>query len=307
MGFTKLAMAGSAAGVIALLAVGTVTAQRKPAPRPAARPAAQQIVTGPKARYQMDVGTSSGMGGMSGGGGKPDMGQMMQMMRGGGGGDMHELRLRLGSTLAPTGGAPSADHYFQPPAQMGPSVPLVTPQVQPREDGTPGQFQRPQGRLLIFWGCGAHAPAGQPVIIDFSKLAAGQMPPDLFTTRVPVDHGPTPGNSRTYGDWPNPRSGRQPQGGTLLGQHRIAGNYSPEISFSLQQDYMAGLHVRTADGMDGSLSLAWNTVPTATGSYSWMMGAPWCGGRLRTVANLAAGCGTGSARRPSSGWSATVR
>src|SRR3546814_14080993 len=46
-------------------------------------------------------------------------------------------------------------------------------------------FERPKGRMLLFWGCGAKPGPGQPVVIDFSKLAAGQMPPNLFTSTIP--------------------------------------------------------------------------------------------------------------------------
>ena len=256
---------------------GTVAAQRKPAPKPkpaAAKPAAQ-VVTPPKARYAMDVGTASGLAGMMGGG-KPSMGDMMRMASGGGNSESHTLHLRLGSTLAPTGGGPKADHYFLPPANMGPSVPLVTPAIPPTgptQPEVPQQFERPRGRLILFWGCGAHAPAGQPVIIDFANLAAGQIPPDLFTSRVSFDRGPSVSNSRTYGEWPNARSGRMPQAGSLLGQHRIAGNYAPEISFTLQQDYMPGIQLRTSMPADGTVALSWNPVNAATGYYAWLIGA----------------------------------
>ena len=52
---------------------------------------------------------------------------------------------------------------------MGKSVPLFW------EEGkeTPGNetFERPKGRLLLYWGCGAKAGPGQPVVIDFAKVA----------------------------------------------------------------------------------------------------------------------------------------
>ena len=67
-----------------------------------------------------------------------------------------------------------------PPAmRLGASVPLYTPPPPgPGKREEPGQpeFKRPKGRLLIFWGCGAKAGPGQPVILDFSRLTAGQMP-----------------------------------------------------------------------------------------------------------------------------------
>jgi len=270
---------------VALVALaGTVTAQRKPAARPkaVARPG-PQVVSPPKARYAMDVATVSGFGGMMAGGGKPDMGQIMRMASGEGGGVSHTLSLRLGSTLAPSG-APGADHFFTPPARMGPSVPLITPQIGKPQLDVPTEFERPKGRLILFWGCGAHAPAGQPVIIDFANLAAGQVPPDLFSSRAPVDRGPSAANSKTYGDWPNQRSGRMPDGGTLIGDHRVAANYAPEIRFTLQQDYMEGVQLRNSVGGDGAIALSWQTVPTATGYYAWAMGASGGGRRGRNDA-----------------------
>lgn len=270
----KWSFLAASVGLVAL--AGSVTAQRKPAssPRPAAR-SGPQVVTPPKARYAMDVATMSGFGGMMGGG-KPDMAQMMRMAEGGGNGVSHTLSLRLGSTLAPAG-APNADHVFEPQARMGFSVPLLTPQPGTPQRDIPTSFERPKGRLILFWGCGAHAPAGQPVIIDFASLAAGQMPPDLFSARAPVDRGPSVTNSRTYADWPNQRSGRQPEGGSLIGEHRVVANYAPEIRFTLQQDYMPGLQLTNAVGRDDTISLSWRQVPMATGYYAWAIGAS--GGR----------------------------
>ncbi|HWU95091.1 MAG TPA: hypothetical protein VN029_05805, partial [Sphingomonas sp.] len=152
-------------------------------------------------------------------------------------------------------------------------VPLVTP-----EAGKPGteehRFDRPKGRLLIYWGCGAHVGPGQPVIIDFAKVAKGQMPPDLFSAGIPAELGPRQSNSRTYGDWPNGKSSAQLRGNSsLIGQHRIAGNYSPEIAFALNQDFMAGPRVKSGTAADGSIPLNWGAVPSATGYYAWAMGA----------------------------------
>ncbi len=235
------------------------------------KPAPAAVPPGTKARYAMDVGTMTGMAGMGGG-----MGGAMSMMFGGGNREMRELRLRLGST-APAPASPVADHYFLPAAKLGKSVPLLIPERQPTE-GTPAEFQRPKGRLILFWGCGAKAQKGQPVIIDFSKLAAGQIPPGLFSSTVPVDRGPTPANSRTYAEWPNKKSGKPPSSGSsLLGAHRIAANYAPEIAFSLTQDYMAGLTGKSTV-VNGTTILSWNSVPTATGYYAWAMGAKMEGG-----------------------------
>ena len=228
---------------------------------------AAQVTAPPKARYQMDVTTTSGFGA---GGANPM--KMMLGGRSGGNSVAHTLLLRLGSTLAATG-APQADHFMPAGMQLGPSVPLVTP-TPSSSPQTPGEYRRPKGRLLVFWGCGAHAGPGQPVVFDFAKIADGQYPPNLFTSSVPVEPGPTFSNSRTYGEWPNAKGTKATRSSSsLIGDHRIAGNYSPEIKFALDQDFMGALQARGADQADGSVMLSWGSVPQATGYYAMLFGA----------------------------------
>ncbi len=221
------------------------------------------------ARYDMDVGTASGIG--LGGNFNP-----LAMLRGGRNEPRKELYLRLGSGQRPAV-APSANHFMPPGARLGASVPLLTPPRAPdgESEQVPGQNagERPQGRILIFWGCGAHAPAGQPVIIDLARLSSGQVPAGLFSTTVPRDRSVTYSNSTTYGDWPNGTSRAQLSApSSLLGAHRIAGNYSPEIGFSLDQDFMSALTANSAGQADQSILLSWNSVANATGYYAWTMG-----------------------------------
>ena len=74
-----------------------------------------QKAVAPKARYQMDVTTASGMPGMAGGGaaGAKPRGGLGAILGGGmaammgGGGPRHDLELRLGSTLSASS-APAA-------------------------------------------------------------------------------------------------------------------------------------------------------------------------------------------------------
>lgn len=210
---------------------------------------AQSGDAAPEARYVMDAGTIAGMMGQS---------------------DQHELTLRLGSRLAPTG-APKADHFMPAGARLGASVPLETPTRATGE--LPANFQRPKGRVLLYWGCGARAGPGQPVVIDFAKVGKDQMPPGLFSTRVPADPGPTLANSRSFGQWPNALKSKSISAqSSLIGQHRVAGTYSPEIAFGLDQDFMAGLRTRSSANADGSVALSWQGLGNATGYHAWMMG-----------------------------------
>ncbi|MDL2351434.1 MAG: hypothetical protein QFC78_01145 [Pseudomonadota bacterium] len=255
----RLAIAAGlcAAGSVVALAVVPVQAQRAPG-------------NGPVARYDMRVGTVSGFAAMGGG-----FGGAMSMAFGGGGNKVqHELLLRLGSSQAP-GGSPKADHFMPSGAKLGKSVALVTPtQERGPADQLPGQRegQKPTGRILIFWGCGEHAPKGQPVIIDLAKLSAGQVPPGLWSSTVLRDWGPTLQNSKTFGRWPAEDGKMVKADSSLLGAHRIAGNYSPEIAFSLNQDFLAPLQTTSTQNPSGSSLLTWNAVPAATGYLAFLFG-----------------------------------
>ena len=227
--------------------------------------------SGPIARYDMRAGTVSGMGGMG------QMNPMAMMFGGGKGGQaQHELILRLGSSNAPTSGKAKADHFMPAGAKLGKSVALATPQAERGPvDELPGRTpnEKPKGRMLIYWGCGEHAPKGQPVVIDFAKLAAGQMPPGMWTSSIPADWGPNLQNSKTFGRWPAEDGKYVKPDSSLLGAHRVAGNYSPEINFTLTKDFMAQLKTGVKAQPGGASLLSWMAVPGATGFVATIFGS----------------------------------
>jgi hypothetical protein len=235
----------------------------------------------PVANYWMDVATASGMAaGMTRAGTRPSMDQIMSMMNGGGGGAQHMLNLYLASR--DKAASPEAQHLIPPGMQMGASLPLIAPEaVKPeRTDySMPEHFQRPKGRMIIYWGCGEHAGAGQPTVIDFSKLAAGQMPPG-FSAMMSAVHAAQPpraGQSAGFGEWPNTRDSRPvPAVASLIGAHKVEGNYSPPIAFSLGQgqDFMPGLGLREAGALpSGANRLSWTPAAQATGYALSMFGS----------------------------------
>ena len=234
---------------------------------------------GPQANYWMDVATSSGMGaGMTRGGSQPSMEQIRRMMNGGGGAQ-HSLNLYLASKTKAA--APEAQHMIPPGMQMGPSLPLIAPArpaAEPTDYSQPGHFQRPQGRMLIYWGCGEHSGAGQPTVVDFAKLAPGQMPPGFASMMATVHSAQPPraGQSAGFGEWPNDKDFRTvPTAASLIGPHKVEGNYSPPIAFSLAagQDFMPALGLREAGGLpSGAIALAWTPATQATGYALSMFG-----------------------------------
>jgi hypothetical protein len=232
------------------------------------------------ARYDVRAGTITGFGAMGSG-----MRAGLGMMFGGGGGNsmQHELLLRLGSSLAPSKGTAKADHFMPPNAKLGKSVALVTPREERGPaDELPGERegQRPKGRILIFWGCGEHAPRGQPVVIDLAKLAVGQVPPGMWSSTIIRDWGPTLTNSKTFGRWPAEDGKYAKPDSSLLGLHRVAGNYSPEIQFTATKDFMAPLKVTNTANTSGSMLLSWNAVPDATGYHATLFGGKMAEGGM---------------------------
>ena len=233
----------------------------------------------PIATYWMDAATQSGMGAGMTAGARPNLGQIMGMMSGGSS-LAHTLELRLASRQKPAG-APDAEHLIPPGLAMGPSLPLVTPNVPPpeRPTGLPPGYERPKGRMLVYWGCGEHVGPSQPTVIDFSKLAASQVPPGMaaMSNFAHSVARPGPHSAAGYGEWPNPRDSRAvPATGSLTGAHRVEGNYSPPIGFTLApgQDFMPSLDLSEAGALpSGASRLAWRMAPTATGYALAMFGS----------------------------------
>ena len=269
---------------VAVLALGAAPAKRPARPAAAATaPAAVGPVTGPVAEYWVSAATASGMGAGLMGGGRPSMSQVMALASGRGPSSVRTLELQLGSTQRPSG-PPAADHYVPPGLGVGPSLPLATPQAAPArpaeraEPGTPESYQRPRGKILIYWGCGEHAGPGQPVVFDFSTLGVGAPLPDLGgAVRVNYERPPSEGRSATYGHWPNEKRQVQvPAAGSLVGAHDLRGDYAPEMRFEVgpELDFMPALDLAGAGATPGGgKRLTWRPAPTATGYHLMLIGA----------------------------------
>lgn len=239
----------------------------------AAAPAKAPPPPPPIANYYMDAATVGGFGGMMGGEGRPSMAQMMGMMSGNAPAYSHTLELRLASrTKAPA--APEANHLIPPGLQMGPSLPLIAP-ASPKPATQTYPYQQPKGRMVIYWGCGEHVGAGQPTVIDFAKVAAGQMPPGMANMANYARMANIPHSAPGYGEWPNKQDRRPvPVNGSLVGAHKVEGNYSPPIAFTLGQDFMPALNLRELGSLpSGAAQLGWTPAASTTGYALAMFGS----------------------------------
>jgi hypothetical protein len=240
-----------------------------------------QQAGGDTAVYWMTADTTSGMAGMMGGPGA-DAGAIMGALMGSSprASYAHALQLQLG-TGRRAQGEPVAEHL--PPAglQAGASLPLVSsraaPTTPPEPGSWPSNMERPRGRMLIYWGCGERARAGQPVVIDFASLTAGRVPPAFANADIRHMTPPAATRHAGYGEWPNARSRtRVPPSGSLVGEHVVRGNYTPEIRFTLApgQDFLAPVVLSgNSSSASGAIPLGWRPVAGARGWLASVMGA----------------------------------
>lgn len=231
----------------------------------------------PAAQYWMSVTTDNmsipGMEAQAGGGIEGMLGGMM--MKGMGvGGPRRTLWLDL---LGPdTPPSPSAEHFIPPGMKMGTSLPLryePIPAGPSAEDG-----KREDIRILLYWGCGETIRPGQPRVIDTAKMTAEDY------AQVVVARGGSSSRLRlgprkgwTYGEWPNRVSRRDvPNDSSLVGEHLIKGNYTPDIKFTLdaRRDFMAPVEFTRAEGgLKDPIKLEWKVIPTAIGYFMMAIAA----------------------------------
>jgi hypothetical protein len=86
----------------------------------------------------------------------------------------------------------------------------------------------------------------------------------------------SPRQGWTYGEWPNRETRIQvPGDGSLVGNHLIKGNYTPDIGFSLEQrqDFMEPVvFTKSEGGLADAIRLEWRTVLNATGYFMMATG-----------------------------------
>ncbi len=232
----------------------------------------------PLTTYWMSVSTEkSGFPGMPAGG-MPGMGAMF----GGRGGDSGKrLQLQVSSPRS-TPADPNATHDIPPGQNMGPTLPLVTPEIERAERGEAGRpdrpekMEKPRMRMLIYWGCSETVKPGQPFVIDTERMDPSEFGRVFQGRRLSMQYPPSPHSGRTYADWPNRKDSKKvPADSSLVGSQFVHGNYLPDIRFSIgpDHDFMAPVEFTSTKGSpDESFYFQWNSIPTATGYFATAMG-----------------------------------
>ncbi len=249
--------------------------------------APQQVVKPPVAQAWIDVATFAGMG-MPAGGGAPGMGAMMGNLFGGGPGARNSFGNTqamspgrwVDVTLATSRNPALAEGVQLVPAGTGlaPQLTLVAPpQAKPAvpddERVIDQDYERPKGKLYLYWGCGDSVRAGQPRVLDMATANPAAYA-QFFVARRATQRGAHSAAGRPL--WPNERDARMvPANASLVGEHSFTGQGVPEgfkVGIPAPQDLMPPIELKQAQA-GGVTTLEWRAVPHARAYFIAAMGA----------------------------------
>jgi hypothetical protein len=133
--------------------------------------------------------------------------------------------------------------------------------------------ERPKGKLLLYWGCGAAVRPGQPKVLDMASASAADLA-NFFVARRATQRGAHSAAGRPV--WPSPADARLvPAQASLAGEHAFSGAGVP-AGFRFQippaQDLMPPLQVQAA-AQGGAIDLRWNAIGNARAYFAAGMGA----------------------------------
>jgi len=244
----------------------------------------------PQAQAWIDVATYSGMGmpGMGAAGGNP-LGALGGLFGGGAGAAKNSfgqtqtgaagrwvdvtLMTRANPSLAEAQQAVPAG-FLSPALKLQSPKEVRTPAPRDDDDKVVEQdYERPKGKLLLYWGCGATVRPGQPKVLDMATASAADMA-KFFVSRRATQRGAHSAVGRPV--WPSPADERMvPDNASLVGEHQFSGSGVPEgFRFQIQaaQDLMPALQLQQAD-QSGATDLTWAALPTARAYFIAGMGA----------------------------------
>ncbi|GAB3246604.1 hypothetical protein [Chitinimonas naiadis] len=254
-----------------------------PAAALAAQPAAQKS-SPPTAQAWLDLATyAGGMPGLPGGAG----GLLGGLFGGSKGGNVfgntqtgqagrwldvtlytrNNTSLREASQKVPEGSKLAPSLKLISPVE-GKPVPVETTD----EVAEQPEFQKPKGKMYLYWGCGSEVRKGQPKVLDMAKADVTDFA-KFFQSRRATTRGAhsTPGRPV----WPNkPDSRLIPEGASLVGEHAFSGDGVPDgFKFSIDADHdlMPTIDLKQTD--DGTASrFNWQAMSQAKAFFIASMG-----------------------------------
>jgi hypothetical protein len=162
---------------------------------------------------------------------------------------------------------------------LGESLKLVAPIPEkpvasaPTDDGpVEPSYEKPKGKISLYWGCGETIRAGQPRTIDVANASLDDYA-KFFVARGKTSKGARsqPGSPA----WPNKDDDRKvPETASLVGQHSFVGNGIPDsfkLNLAAAQDLMPAIELSQAK-IEGSVRLEWKSIAQARGYFIGVLG-----------------------------------
>lgn len=244
---------------------------------------AAQQVSPPEAQAWIDVATYSGMGMPMGGNPMAALGGMFGGRSSGGNSFGNTKSMSAGRWVDVTvrsranpnldAAQQSVPQRFQNTAldlrasRDAPPAPSRDDEEVKRED-----FEKPRGRILLYWGCGSTIRPGQPRELNMSTASMADFG-KFFVGRSATQIGAHSAVGRPV--WPNPTDRRMvPDGASLVGEHGFSGNGIPDgfrFQIPAQQDLMPPLALEQVEG--NGTELSWNAIPAARAYFASAMGS----------------------------------
>lgn len=154
-----------------------------------------------------------------------------------------------------------------PPEKYDPPVKRDDEPVEPT-------YEKPKGKMLLYWGCGDTIRPGQPRVFDAANPNLNDMQKFFGNMRNSTTRGArsAPGNP----SWPNKTDDRKvPENASLAGEHQFVGQGIPD-SFKVKlgdaQDFMAPYMI-SQKNVDGVIRLEWTSVANTRGYFISAIGA----------------------------------
>lgn len=277
---------------LTLCAFGMAVAQTGKAP--------VQIVKPPVSQAWIDIATFSGMGmpGMGAGGANPMA--MLGGLFGGGSGAKNTFGMtQTGSSgrwvdvtlyTSRNRALGEASQAVPTGTELAPTLKLVTPKIEKGAAPTPDddrvvehEYERPKGKIYLYWGCSASVRPGQPRVLDVATAKPEEFG-KFFVSRRATQRGAHSASGRPQ--WPNAVDARMvPSNASLVGEHQFSGQGVPEgfkFTIPAAQDLMPAIELSQADS-DGATQLAWAALPTARAYFIAAMGSRQGGGDAEMV------------------------
>ena len=252
----------------------------------------QQVVKPPQAQAWIDIATYSGMGGMPGpggggsgpsmaaalgglfGGGAAAKGNSFGQTQAGGSGRWVDVTLysRANPQLAEAQQAVPTGFLATPLKLQAPKEAPVLADAPEERESEPQNYERPRGRILMYWGCDKTIRPGQPRVLDMATASPADLS-KFFVSRRATQRGTHSAAGRPV--WPSRDDTRMvPAQASLVGEHGFSGQGIPEgfrFQIPAAQDLMPALVLQQRP-LDGATELSWNAIPAARAYFAAAMG-----------------------------------